>query len=75
MRVSNPFVLRLQNSVAALYPVEVPPIRLSNSDRLQMLIRAGKLYLTAHDAIALALENNIDIEICPLQLEPDGLES
>ncbi len=44
-------------------PVEVPPVRLSNSDRLQVLIRAGKLYLTAHDAIALALEDNIDIEI------------
>ena len=27
------------------------------------LIRAGNLYLTAQDAIALALENNIDIEV------------
>ena len=44
-------------------PVTVPPVRLANSDRLKVLIRAGKLYLTAHDAIALALENNIDIEI------------
>jgi outer membrane protein len=43
-------------------PVEVPSIRLANSDRVTILIRAGKLYLTAHDAIALALENNIDIE-------------
>jgi outer membrane protein TolC len=43
-------------------PVEVPPIRLQNSERMKILIRAGKLYLTAHDAIALALENNIDIE-------------
>jgi outer membrane protein len=42
---------------------EVPPIRLSNSPRLQSLMRAGVLYLTARDAIALALENNIDIEI------------
>jgi len=44
-------------------PVRVPPARLVNSDRLKILIQAGKLYLTAHDAIALALENNIDIEI------------
>jgi outer membrane protein len=43
-------------------PVTVPPIRLSDSDRMKVLIRAGKLYLTVHDAIALALENNIDIE-------------
>ncbi|MDQ2711836.1 MAG: TolC family protein, partial [Acidobacteriota bacterium] len=40
----------------------VPPIRLRNSLRLQDLIRGGKLYLTVQDAIALALENNIDIE-------------
>jgi outer membrane protein TolC len=43
-------------------PVTVPPVRLENSDRMKILIRAGKLYLSAHDAIALALENNIDIE-------------
>jgi len=43
-------------------PVEVPPARLGDSDRIKILIRAGKLYLTVHDAIALALENNIDIE-------------
>ena len=29
---------------------------------MKILIQAGKLYLTAHDAIALSLENNIDIE-------------
>lgn len=40
----------------------IPPVRLSNGMRLRDLIRAGKLYLTAQDAIALALENNIDIE-------------
>ena len=43
--------------------VEVPGVRLSDSDRLSTLIRGGKLYLTAQDAIALALENNIDLEI------------
>jgi outer membrane protein len=44
-------------------PVTVPPIRLANSERLGQLVRAGMLYLTAQDAIALALENNIDIEV------------
>jgi outer membrane protein len=43
--------------------VSVPPIRLANSARLAELVRAGMLYLTAQDAIALALENNIDIEV------------
>src|SRR5438270_11668070 len=42
---------------------DVPPIRLANSPRLRDLVRAGKLYLTAQDAIGLALENNIDIEV------------
>ena len=40
----------------------IPEIRLDNSLRARDLVRAGKLYLTAQDAIALALENNIDIE-------------
>ena len=44
-------------------PVTVPPIRLANSERLGQLVRAGMLYLTAQDAIALVLENNIDIEV------------
>jgi outer membrane protein TolC len=35
----------------------------NNSPRLADLVRAGALYLTAQDAIALALENNIDLEI------------
>ncbi|HVW08173.1 MAG TPA: hypothetical protein VHC90_06305, partial [Bryobacteraceae bacterium] len=50
----------------------VPPIRVGNSSRLASLIRAGKLYLSPHDAVALALENNIDIEVAryqPLLLE------
>ena len=40
----------------------IPPVRVRNSSRIQDLIRGGKLYLTAQHAIALALENNIDIE-------------
>jgi outer membrane protein TolC len=41
----------------------VPSIRLENSSRLAALIRAGNLYLSAHDVVALAIENNIDVEI------------
>ncbi|MEJ7607237.1 MAG: TolC family protein [Bryobacteraceae bacterium] len=42
---------------------EVPPIHLGNSPRLEALLRAGNLYLSLRDAIALALENNLDIEL------------
>src|SRR5947209_5976998 len=41
----------------------IPPINLANSNRLEALVRAGILYLSAQDVIALALENNLDIEI------------
>ncbi len=41
----------------------VAPIRMANSSRLDALMRAGNIYLSLADAVALALENNIDIEI------------
>src|SRR5580698_10297490 len=44
-------------------PTSVPPVRLTNSGRLHGLIRGGKLYLTVQDTIAVAIENNLDLEI------------
>jgi len=44
-------------------PRIVPSANLNNSGRLASLIRSGTLYLTAQDAIALTLENNVDIEM------------
>jgi outer membrane protein TolC len=41
----------------------VAPIRLNNSSRLYNLIRAGNLYLSAQDAVALAIENNLGLEV------------
>src|SRR5581483_6155910 len=41
----------------------IPPVNLSNTARLETLVRAGNLYLTAQDVVALAVENNIDIEV------------
>lgn len=41
----------------------VAPVRVSNSNRLASLMRGGSLYLTLNDAVALGLENNLDIEI------------
>jgi outer membrane protein len=43
-------------------PRYVPPVDFSNSNRLDQLMRAGRIYLSLQDAIALALENNLDIE-------------
>ena len=44
-------------------PRVVEPINLANSPRLESLLRAGRMYLSVQDAIALALENNLDIEL------------
>src|ERR1700678_2925853 len=41
----------------------VSPAKLTNTSRLDSLIRAGNLYPTAQYVIALALENNVDIAI------------
>src|SRR5580704_2858573 len=41
----------------------VPPVSMANSPRLESLLRAGNLYLSAQDAVALAVENNLDIEV------------
>ena len=35
----------------------------TNSTRLDRLLRAGNIYLSLHDAVALAIENNLDIEL------------
>jgi outer membrane protein len=44
-------------------PKQVPPISLTNSSRLDALMRAGDLYLSIRDAVALTLENNLDLEL------------
>ena len=49
------------NPLAPYRPSEAPPLDLANSPRLQNLIRDGKLYVSLHDAIALAIENNLDL--------------
>jgi outer membrane protein len=41
----------------------VPPAKLTNTPRLESLVRGGNLYLSAQDVIALALENNLDIAV------------
>jgi outer membrane protein TolC len=40
----------------------VPAISFGDSERIERLMRAGRIYLSLRDAIALALENSLDIE-------------
>jgi outer membrane protein TolC len=51
------------NFVGPYLSPSVPEPRMSNSDRIRALIRDGKLRLSVEDALALALENNLDIEV------------
>ena len=63
---SLPFTVQKPGGPSILRPYlpqTVPPVRLYNSNRLSTLLRAGKLYLTVQDAIALAVENNLGLEI------------
>jgi len=43
-------------------PTDVSHTQFVNSGRLDSLMRAGNIYLSLQDAIALALENNLDVE-------------
>lgn len=49
--------------VRPYFAPSVPPINTKNTLRLRSLIRAGKLYLTVQDAIALAIENDLGLEV------------
>src|ERR1700733_13123592 len=39
------------------------PVDLSNSPRIRQLLRSGNIYLSLSDAIALAIENKLDIQL------------
>jgi len=56
------------NPISAYSPSQAPEPQLTNSSRLNQLIRDGKLYLSLKDAIQLALENNLDIAIARYNL-------
>ncbi|HYA24422.1 MAG TPA: TolC family protein [Terriglobales bacterium] len=47
---------------------QVPPPRFGNTPRIETLLNDGKLRLSLSDAIALALENNLDLAIARFNL-------
>ncbi len=56
------------NVIAPYTARNVPPPDLSNTPRIEQLMRDGKVYLSMDDAVALALENNLDIGIARYNL-------
>jgi outer membrane protein TolC len=70
-QVRTPVQLEMPQSHNPLSPYtadHVPEPVLTNSPRLDRLIRDGKLYLSLKDAIDLALENNLDLAIARYNL-------
>jgi outer membrane protein TolC len=70
-QVRTPAALEMPQSHNPLSPYtadQVPEPVLTNSSRLDRLIRDGKLYLSLKDAIDLALENNLDLAIARYNL-------
>jgi len=51
-----------------------PAVSFDNSQRIQDLLRAGSLYLSLQDALALAIENNLDIELQRFTIPQGGAE-
>jgi outer membrane protein TolC len=70
-QVRTPPALQMPQSHNPISPYvgdQVPEPVLTNSPRLDRLIRDGKLYLSLKDAIDLALENNLDLAIARYNL-------
>ena len=61
-------VSHFPNPIAPYVSRHVAPPNLANTARIDSLMRDGKLYLSLSDAIALALENNLDIAIARYNL-------
>jgi outer membrane protein len=61
-------VTHFPNPIAPYTPRHLAPPDLSNSPRIDDLLHDGKLYLSLDDAVALALENNLDIAIARYNL-------
>ena len=63
IRIDEPAAGKVGWLIRNYQPRTVPPINLANTSRLDALIKAGNLYLTAQDVVSLVLENNIDVEV------------
>ena len=57
------------NPIAPYLSTHVDSPRVTNSPRLQDLLKDGKIYLSLSDAVMLALENNFDIAIARYNLD------
>ncbi|SEC61604.1 Outer membrane protein TolC [Terriglobus roseus] len=59
----SPLKTGLFHIIGAYHPARVAELPAGDTSRLASLVRDGKLYLSLHDALALAIENNLDVEV------------
>ncbi|MFL6463445.1 MAG: TolC family protein [Bryobacteraceae bacterium] len=52
-----------------------PALPLGPADRARSLVRDGAIYLSLYDAVALAIENNLDVEVARYNLTIAGTEN
>src|SRR3954451_24756236 len=52
-----------------------PDLKLGPADRARSLVRNGALYLSLYDALALGIENNLDVEVARYNLAIAGTET
>jgi outer membrane protein len=65
---SKPPHSALPNVIAPYMPASVPPPNLTNTPRIDSLMHDGKIMLSIDDAVALALENNLDVVLARYNL-------
>jgi outer membrane protein len=73
---SQPFDVRRYSKPVSAFPNPLSPYKarnvappnLANTPRIDQLMHDGKLYISMNDAVALALENNLDIAIARYNL-------
>src|ERR1700733_4316223 len=68
MNYAKPAVSHFPNPIGPYLARSVGEPNLANTARIDQLMHDGKLYLSLNDAIALALENNLDIAIARYNL-------
>ncbi len=74
-RVDYPSMDSLAHFGARYGTPNAPALPLGPADRARSLVRNGAIYLSLYDAIALAVENNLDVEVGRYDLTIAGTES
>jgi outer membrane protein len=59
----SPFDTHLFHFVGPYQPAKLAPFRWNSPSHIEDFVRDGRLYLSLHNAIMLAIENNLDVEI------------